>query len=70
MVEIDADIDPLDSKYDDIYLTIYIIIGILFLVTFTGFYFYYKKQLEDKKTRFSIFKFIFGKKESSYKNIE
>lgn len=70
MVEIDTDVDPLDSKYDDIYLTIYIIIGILFLVTFIGFYFYYNKQLEDKKTRFSIFKFIFGKKESSYKNIE
>jgi hypothetical protein len=53
------------NKYNDfesikIYLYLLLIIGLL------GYENYYKKQLKDKGLRFSLTKFIFGKKEKDY----
>jgi hypothetical protein len=68
--EIESNNDFNDDKFDDFFLSIYILLGSLFLISFVGAYIYYKKQIKDKKGRFSYYKFFLGKKESSYTKIK
>lgn len=51
-----------NKDFEDLKIYLYL----LFIIMFLGYEQYYKKQVSDKGLRFSLIKFIFGKKEKDY----